>query len=213
MKHSNIIHVLFTTFITACSASPSARAATEEPNISKDPTSCMCSSVAGSDGPMGPAGATGANGATGPQGLQGPKGETGAVGLQGPQGATGPQGPQGAVGAPGAAGTQGPIGAAGPKGDTGTIDGADIYVTLTTGTTAVTEPGTGIVRLGATASCNAGDILLSGGCAIQQFSLTTTGFLQTNSPSGDGQSWTCSSSKSGTSTLQIIARAVCLAQN
>jgi hypothetical protein len=101
----------------------------------------------------------------------------------------------------------------GPKGDTGTINGADVYVTLTTGTVATTDPGTGIVRLGATATCNDGDIVLSGGCAIQQFTLTTSGFLQTNSPSADGQSWTCSSSKTGTGTLQILARAVCLAQN
>lgn len=214
MKHSKINSVLFALFITACGAAEPANAATEEPISKEDPASCACSSmVAGSEGPMGPMGPAGADGAMGPQGPQGPKGEAGAMGPQGPQGATGPQGPAGATGAPGAQGPQGTAGVQGPKGDTGTIDGASIYVASTTNGTAVTDPTTGAVTLRASAACNTGDILLSGGCGVQQFTLTTSGVLTVNVPDPDAVSWQCVSTKTGTGTLQLTARAVCLAQN
>ncbi len=71
------------------------------------------SSVAGTQGPIGPTGPAGAVGAQGPIGLTGPAGATGAAGAQGPIGLTGP------AGATGAAGAQGPVGLTGPAGATG----------------------------------------------------------------------------------------------
>jgi hypothetical protein len=61
---------------------------------------------AGAQGPQGPAGAAGPQGAAGAQGIQGPQGPAGADGAQGPagpQGSVGPHGPQGAQGPAGSA--------------------------------------------------------------------------------------------------------------
>jgi hypothetical protein len=220
----NIINsVLFVSILTACGAKEAS--ATEDPNSSTDPGSCTCSSVSGSKDLMSPSGVDGldgADGAMGPQGPQGPQGEMGPAGPQGPQGsqgATGSSGLTGATGAPGAqgpAGPQGPQGAPGvqgPKGDTGTVAGADIYTASQTTQVATTDPVSGTPILAVSAACNAGDVLLSGGCGLVKIDSGTSGTLTVSLPNTIASQWTCSSTKLGSGTLQLTARVVCLAQN
>ncbi|MGH9560884.1 MAG: collagen-like protein, partial [Terracidiphilus sp.] len=99
---------------------------------------------AGPQGPQGPAGPQGVTGETGPQGLTGPPGEQGATGAAGLQGLTGSAGPQGVAGPQGPPGLQGPQGAGLPP----------IQV--------ITVPS---LSSTATASCSAGQTLMSGGGA------------------------------------------------
>jgi len=72
--------------------------------------------LAGVQGPPGPAGPQGPLGATGPAGPQGAQGPAGPTGAQGPQGPAGPNGPTGATGPQGPAGPTGPAGPQGPAG-------------------------------------------------------------------------------------------------
>ena len=71
------------------------------------------------------------------------------TGATGATGATGPQGPIGATGATGATGPQGPAGATGP---------ASTYAN----TTSFSVPPDNALH-SATATCNAGDVLVGGG--------------------------------------------------
>ena len=97
------------------------------------------SSIAGPEGPMGPAGA---DGAAGPQGPAGPAGADGAIGPQGPagpagaDGATGPQGPAGPAGTPGPQGHAGPAGAPGPQGPAGPVNMGNLVQVLSAQTVA-----------------------------------------------------------------------------
>lgn len=115
---------------------------------------------AGPQGPVGPKGEPGTSaakgdpGPTGPQGLQGPAGPQGDAGVAGPQGPAGPTG---------LTGPQGPQGIQGLKGDPGaagtTISLANVYSTQSQ---PVAPDATGSAT--ATVYCNAGDLLVSGGC-------------------------------------------------
>jgi hypothetical protein len=212
-QSKNIIVALLMFVSTACGSAAPASAATDEPS-SKDPVSCECSSVAGPQGPMGPQGAQGPAGAIGAAGAEGPQGPVGLTGAVGPQGPVGPAGANGSNGAPGAQGPQGAAGGQGPKGDTGTIDGSSIYVVSATTGVPVADPTVpGGSKLGINAACNAGDILLSGGCNLTLVDTTATGTIFANIPNTTATIWTCISTKVGTGSLQLTARAVCLAQN
>lgn len=89
-----------------------------------------------------------------PAGSQGPQGEPGPAGPEGPTGETGPTGPQGDTGP---TGPQGPQGLQGPQGEPGSA--GTIIVTQRTGATVSFGPGLG----DATAVCQAGETLVSGG--------------------------------------------------
>lgn len=110
----------------------------------------------GDAGAVGPKGDTGQTGAMGAQGLTGaigavgpagPKGDTGAAGAKGD---TGAQGPAGATGAPGA---KGDTGAQGPKGDAGAT-GAQGPIGLT-GATGATGPAGPTGAMGPTGATGA----------------------------------------------------------
>ena len=130
------------------------------------------SGVGGATGPTGNTGAQGAQGVAGPAGpagAQGLTGNTGAQGAQGVAGATGAQGAQGLLGATGATGAQGVMGPQGLSGATGaqgatgpvsTLNGAN----LVTSTIAVrAQPGAEWEAI-LTATCNAGQYVVTGGC-------------------------------------------------
>ena len=111
---------------------------------------------AGAEGPAGPKGATGP---AGPQGQRGPTGAQGPAGPAGPKGATGPPGPTGATGAQGAAGATGAKGASGATGGAA-IASARVVKPLAD----VSAPDAAVgSTLAGTASCAAGQVLLSGG--------------------------------------------------
>jgi hypothetical protein len=137
----------------------------------------------GAGGAAGPAGASGAAGATGPAGIAGPTGpagEAGPAGVAGPTGDTGPAGvagPTGDTGPAGEAGVAGPTGPAGPS--TGPAGGslsgsypdpqiaAHVIGSGQLGTitdraaisSAIPNGGSG----SAVATCEAGEIAISGG--------------------------------------------------
>ena len=77
------------------------------------------SSLAGSQGAVGPAGPAGNAGPPGSDGNTGPPGPTGATGQTGPPGSVGPTGPPGSNGATGDTGPPGSTGQTGPPGSDG----------------------------------------------------------------------------------------------
>ena len=128
----------------------------------------------------GPVGPRGARGAQGPRGLTGPQGPAGPLGPVGPKGATGPAGPQGSKGATGAQGLPGPAGpkgTAGPPGPTGATGAAGAPGAAgrtgigTIASAGITKPPADLsapdapvgTTLTGTASCPAGQVLMSGG--------------------------------------------------
>lgn len=130
-----------------------------------DPTQstpdCSCA-VPGPQGVPGEKGSDGADGAPGVEGSQGPagaQGPSGPKGEPGNAGAPGSQGPAGPPGSTGPAGPQGSQGVPGAPGAPGTISTGAIYTKLWT-----TSAGAGVTN--GTASCDAGDVALSGGCGI-----------------------------------------------
>jgi hypothetical protein len=152
-----------------------------------DPGQQGATGAAGPQGPQGPAGPQGANGGTGPQGTQGPAGTQGATGATGPQGTQGPAGPQGATGAVGPQGPQGPAGPQGAAGPTGPAGPQGLQGAALPGFQVITVPSAGA---SATASCAAGQTLMSGGgaCALPG----VQGLIQ--SSSAVGSSWVVSCS-------------------
>jgi hypothetical protein len=118
------------------------------------------SGAQGVAGPAGPAGAQGLTGNTGAQGAQGVAGATGAQGAQGLLGATGATGAQGVMGPQGPQGLSGATGAQGATGPVSTLNGAN----LVTSTIAVrNQPGAEWEAI-LTATCNAGQYVVTGGC-------------------------------------------------
>lgn len=173
----------------------------------------------GPKGETGPAGKNGVNGAQGPAGLDGepgPQGEAGPQGLAGAQGekgatgATGTAGPQGPTGLAGAVGPQGPQGVAGPAGATGpsgTISAASLYTKQTVAQTLPRSTTTTLI-----ASCDAGDIVLSGGCGFG-WSSGSTRKITTSAPATGG--WQCIFNDVDSSAVPVAggtATALCLAQ-
>jgi hypothetical protein len=135
-------------------------------------------------GAVGPPGPPGASGPAGPQGDPGPPGAAGAAG---PQGQQGPAGPQGLTGAAGPQGTQGPAGPQGAAGLTGPPGPQGLQGAALPGFQVITVPSS---SASATASCAAGQTLMSGGgaCALPG----VQGLIQ--SSSAVGSSWVVSCS-------------------
>lgn len=84
------------------------------------------------------------------QALRGRRGPVGCAGAPGPAGVVGPAAPQG---------TRGPSGPVGPQGPSGP-GLSDLYYVEADGTAPPSSPGT------ATAHCNPGDIVISGGGSV-----------------------------------------------
>ena len=152
-----------------------------------DPGPQGATGAAGPQGPQGDPGPQGATGGTGPQGTQGPPGPQGATGAAGPQGTQGTAGPQGATGAAGPQGTQGPPGPQGVAGPTGLAGPQGLQGAALPGFQVITVPSS---SASATASCAAGQTLMSGGgaCALPG----VQGLIQ--SSSAVGSSWVVSCS-------------------
>lgn len=218
MKHINQLFVsaLVTTIIVACggmkvSMAPDANAQESDAgtaDITK-PTACECSSEPGPQGPAGPVGQMG------PAGAQGERGLRGATGEAGTQGPIGPAGAQGSVGPRGVAGVQGVVGPQGPKGDQGSPgasgqDGAFDPSRVYEKDNRVQMLG-GTMALSPVAACDAGDTLLSGGCAITTG--TNVGTITGSIPDLASNGWQCFARKSDLTTVEVLARVLCLAQN
>ncbi|HKZ21404.1 MAG TPA: S-layer homology domain-containing protein [Acidimicrobiia bacterium] len=91
-------------------------------------------------------------------------GGTGSPGAQGPVGPVGPTGPQGEPGAAGGVGPEGPMGPMGPQGPQGEVGpagpaGSSTYYV----SSAAAVIGTGASTTQVTATCNEGDVAVSGG--------------------------------------------------
>jgi hypothetical protein len=146
----------------------------------------------GAQGPQGSAGATGAQGAQGvmgASGAQGVAGPTGPAGAQGVLGATGAQGvmgsmgPQGAQGAQGAQGLSGATGAQGATGPVSTLNGANLVTS-----TIANETSSGAdYQATLTATCNAGQYVVTGGCRSDRVDLES---LMSSFPSSTS-TWQC----------------------
>lgn len=182
-------------------------------------------------GPRGLAGVDGAFGSMGPQGIQGLQGLPGAAGPAGARGATGAVGPKGAkgdagvngvdgavgprglTGATGAAGATGPQGPQGPAGVDG-VDGEGIgqMQSYVVHNSMVGNSATPVIGIGAT--CNTGDILLSGGCHVyaSNTGVALLGSYPTHSIDMVPTGWHCRA-MNVPSTNYFHAYAVCLARN
>jgi hypothetical protein len=167
----------------------------------------------GPRGPVGPPGENGTQGAPGPigpvgppgpQGEQGPAGENGTQGAPGPIGPVGPPGPageNGTQGAPGPIGPVGPPGPIGPAGENAQILKSDIYVV--NGTEDSIRGSSTAVSI---ASCNVGDIPLSGGYKINERGEGRIGEIETR-PNIGNSSW---ETMVDGERLDISSYAVCL---
>ena len=152
----------------------------------------------GSQGPPGANGTTGATGATGATGLQGPQGIQGNQGPIGPNGTQGPQGIQGIQGPIGINGTQGIQGPRGPNGTQGppgpqSINNSSIYVVVS----EFNNTGSPLGNAMAVASCDPGDIVLTGGFLLIG-PLGTMSVLRSESDRGvDPNTWEVAVSGNG----------------
>lgn len=97
-------------------------------------------------------------------GSPGAPGAVGPAGPAGPAGATGPAGPRGDVGPAGPSGARGEQGLPGVPGEPGFVDETQLYTVSTT--LQIVDPG-GYGTLGR-ATCDSGDIAISGGCSFNQ---------------------------------------------
>jgi len=115
----------------------------------------------GPQGPRGDTGPQGPKGDKGDQGIQGPKGDQGDPGPKGDQGIQGIQGIQGLQGLKGDPGPKGDTGPQGPQGPQGLPGVAGLHgVYLASGDSVVVNPDNAVT---ATALCDAGDVVISGG--------------------------------------------------
>lgn len=149
----------------------------------------------GDAGPPGEQGEQGAQGEPGERGERGPAGDMGPIGVAGPAGETGPQGPSGAQGAQGIQGPPGPAGSAGPV---GIVDASLIY--RTTYATTSSSPGT----RGVSATCDAGDFAISGGCSMP----IEQGWALLEAIPWNGDAWRCQAY--GDSGGTLAATVVCV---
>ncbi len=117
----------------------------------KKQTKVALSGVRGADG------ADGADGARGAKGAAGADGADGAKGSKGDTGKTGPAGPKGDMG------KTGPVGPKGDTGKTGPQGGPASYYTVESSSAKTTSS---TKQVGATASCDEGDLATGGGFRV-----------------------------------------------
>jgi len=145
---------------------------------------------------------SGSEGPAGPAGERGERGETGSVGPAGPVGATGAQG------VPGERGATGVPGAPGVDGADGVVDPSMLYER--SDSAGVSNDTTNLFVY-----CDAGDIVLTGGCLTNagQGGIVRTSYPLTQSDIDSGnasaQGWVCSVGASG--YVLATAKAICLA--
>lgn len=170
----------------------------------------------GPEGPQGPAGSDGQPGAvgpTGPAGAQGPAGPTGAkgdTGAAGPRGLQGLQGTQGPQGPKGDTGSQGPKGDKGDKGDPGE-DGADGSLEMLTYTVSNQDSDSSGEIINISVLCEAGDILLHGGCFANNGEDSPGVHLVTSWPEVVSvQGWTCKWNKPTSWAYSFTVKATCV---
>ena len=173
---------------------------------------CMCTSVPGPQGPQGVVGAEGPQGPVGPEGAAGVAGPQGEKGATGSAGAQGPAGPQGATGAPGGQGAQGAVG---PQGPAGAISGSALYPVTQLAAFDTTFSGD---TINVDALCNAGDVVISGGCligySVNVVSPAAARVLSGSTPRSEMDGWTCRGLRASNDTNPYTIRttAICLAQ-
>jgi len=149
----------------------------------------------GERGPAGPAGPSGPQGERGLPGPPGPQGERGFPGPQGPQGERGFPGMQGPKGDPGEPGPEGPRGPQGPAGPG--LSGWQVVQ----GVTTLQPEGYGV----AIARCPGDKRAVSGG-------FTSGGTVEVLSlvPETDGMTWAVAARNTHTTSIPLIAYAVCV---
>lgn len=219
-----------------CSAPDEAASLPQTTVPTAGTSNCGCAGEAGPQGPQGEKGEQGDPGNDGLDGLDGKPGKAGsscstyqtpqgakvvcedgstATLTNGADGAQGPAGPQGPAGLPGAQGPQGPKGATGPQGPAGGFDPGSVYTKLAAKTMTYSGGTSDIL----TVSCDAGDIVLSGGCAVSA-DAARTAFLRSSAPNynNDGSGtpasqWFCEYGwQNGTNSFLVTAYAMCIAQ-
>lgn len=192
--------------LTGCAGEESTPTTSSTTSVEPQHESCSCPAGAQGDvgmtGEQGPQGEPGDQGLAGVQGAQGPQGSQGATGSQGPVGNTGATGSQGATGMTGAQGPQGPQGDQGDTGPAGTFNVNGFYEVSSGGFIGVGQH----IR---TATCNANDIAISGGCLLNG---GTGGMLRASWPDSNNidppDGWYCAAVvPSGSATF--TAKAVC----
>lgn len=145
--------------------------------------------------------------------LVGPQGPPGPEGAQGPQGPEGPSGPPGEDGAQGPQGPGGPQGPEGPPGPPGTIEDGAVtasklgLIRFRSSQERVLQPGEGAEAL---ASCDPGEVVLSGGFA-KTFAMGGNP-LEIIVSEPVGNSWLVTArNPSSSDSFSFLARAWCLA--
>jgi hypothetical protein len=199
--------------LAACSAAPSSDDAGSG-TAQQTETTQTAQVAKGIKGDIGVQGMQGVPGNDGAPGAEGPMGPAGPQGIPGATGATGPAGSSGAPGAVGPQGPAGPAGVQGPAGATGSIDPTAIYVKSSTTQDPIVDPQNVKPNMFVSQQCDAGDVLLSGGCALARFESTAPqAALVINAPGLEGTSWSCGANRNaGTGTVQLTVHAVCLAR-
>ncbi len=202
-----VLSVVLSALLLACgeNASPTSTPSSSSQGVGE-------SGRDGADGAQGAAGAMGPQGIQGPQGpmgLQGPKGEPGtsaAKGDKGDQGEPGAVGPMGPSGLPGPQGLQGIPGPQGPKGDSGvSITPNRLYKVETQPVTSFNANFTT-----AEAACEAGDVVLSGGCYYGGTTYTTMSFGPKEYPAHNAWGYQCTIRGASGQQNTVTAFALCL---
>ena len=132
--------------------------------------------------------------------------QQGTPGAQGPQGIQGPQGPEGAMGPQGSQGIQG------LQGPAGIVSASKLYHR-----TAALGVGSAQNYRSVTASCDSGDIAMTGGCMANADSanaaklMTSSAGSLANGFAAVPDSWSCDYGRTvANTTFQITAYVVCV---
>lgn len=193
--------VLLTVSLLGCGESAS-------PSSTSSPAAGSTPGLSGADGKDGAQGPQGVPGPQGPAGAQGPKGDPGPVGPQGPTGAQGDS-VTGPAGSTGPTGPQGPAGAQGPAGPAGAGISLDKVYTVQGNIATANVVGEAYSK----ALCNAGDMVLGGGCRFTGNAAGTQSGVRVydlgSFKDASGQ-WGYGCSGTNVSATHVIADAVCL---
>ena len=141
----------------------------------------------------------GVSGPQGPAGEQGPAGNDGAPGAPGPQGEQGIPGPQGPTGNSGAPGATGPTG---PQGPAGSLDTLNTYYRLSDEVSVLQNQPQHVE-----ASCDTGDLVLSGGHIATPYLDIISSYPIPNLPA---PAWTVTAFKTTAGSGLLQAMVYCL---